>query len=96
MSDEQKNALRSIWRDLADKRIEHGVDWPSIVRTLFRDLDEAAERERAAAEKALRDAADDPELDAACDHHAYVALGGCCIDGWLRDRADRLASGGDL
>lgn len=38
----QKEALHSIWRDLAEKRIEHGVDWPGIARSLFRDLDQAA------------------------------------------------------
>lgn len=38
---EEQQALRSLWRDLADSGIEHGVDWPMIVRTLFRDLDDA-------------------------------------------------------
>lgn len=36
---DQKAALRSIWRDLAEKRIEDGVDWPRIARALFADLD---------------------------------------------------------
>jgi len=34
-------ARRALWRDLAEKGIEAGVDWPRVVRTLFRDLDDA-------------------------------------------------------
>ncbi|HET6917241.1 MAG TPA: hypothetical protein VFH56_14200 [Acidimicrobiales bacterium] len=36
---EYETALRSLWRELADKDIEQGVDWPYIARTLFADLD---------------------------------------------------------
>ena len=39
MSERNEEALRSLWRELADKGIEQGVDWPSIARTLFADLD---------------------------------------------------------
>lgn len=40
-------ALRALWRELAEKGIEFGVDWPYIVKTLFRDIDDlTAERDR--------------------------------------------------
>lgn len=32
-------ALLALWRQLADEGIEHGTDWPYIVRVLFRELD---------------------------------------------------------
>lgn len=37
-------ALRALWRDIAEKDIEHGVDYPRIVLTLFGDLDKATAR----------------------------------------------------
>lgn len=35
-----KDALHAIWREAAEKRIEHGIDWPRVVLALFRDLDQ--------------------------------------------------------
>lgn len=31
--------LRKLWRDLAGKSIESGVDWPYVARRLFDDID---------------------------------------------------------
>lgn len=46
--------LRRLWRDLAEKGIEHGVDWPRIVVTLFRDLDQRKAERDALAEQVAR------------------------------------------
>ena len=37
--------LRRLWLELAEKRIEHGVDWPYIVRVLSRDIDRLTGRD---------------------------------------------------
>lgn len=36
-------ALRSIWREAAEKRIEAGIDWPAIVLTLLKEIDSLPE-----------------------------------------------------
>ena len=36
--------LHAIWREAAEKGIEHGIDWPRVVLDLFRDLDRAEGR----------------------------------------------------
>lgn len=41
--------LRQLWLDLAEGHIDEGVDWPSVVRTLFLDLDRLAARDNATA-----------------------------------------------
>lgn len=38
----------ALWREMADKDVEHGIDWPGVARRLFRALDESAAREAAA------------------------------------------------
>lgn len=36
---DHEKALRALWRDIAEKGIEIGVDYPRIVLTLFGDID---------------------------------------------------------
>jgi hypothetical protein len=36
--EEHEVNLRKLWRDIAEKRIEDGVDYPRIVITLFNDI----------------------------------------------------------
>ena len=45
--------LHSIWREAAEKGIEHGIDWPRVVLDLFRSLD-AAKADRAQHDAAVR------------------------------------------
>lgn len=78
-------ARRELWRELAEKRIEQGVDWPNIVLTLFRDYDQLAEacasRERAAAE------AHDHDTCGECAHQRTQAR----IEAVNEERAEVLA-----
>jgi hypothetical protein len=43
-------ARRALWRELAEKGIEQGADWPRIVLTLFADIDHLAARLESLAE----------------------------------------------
>lgn len=42
---ESQAGLRRIWREAAESDLVEGVDWPRIVRDLFKSLDAAGERE---------------------------------------------------
>jgi hypothetical protein len=74
-------------------------DFPSVAKTKAERMARAvlasdwlAERERAAAEKALRDAAGD--VWGISDTSAGSPVFRAQVEDWLRARADRLASGG--
>ena len=36
----ERDGLHAIWREAAEKGIEHGIDWPRVVLDLFRALDQ--------------------------------------------------------
>lgn len=61
---EQKAALRALWRELAEKRIESGTDWPAIARTLFRDIDDLHSRLACVVEASYWDRPYDTRIDA--------------------------------